>query len=391
MKWIWMILVLLLSNFYSYAQKADDFRAVDRIMLSIPDSSTESPGQIAGYIKENYTQEADIIRAVFIWVAASISYDIENMYSVNFYESTDEVVRQTLETRKGVCMGYAYLFEAIASGAGIRNYVVSGYTRQNGYVDYLPHAWCAAEIDSAWYLFDPTWGAGHVLDEQFVAEINNQYFMARPEDLIRSHMPFDPLWQFLNYPVSFQDFNKGDFSLKKEKKYFNYLDSLIVYDKQDELDRLIASNNRINKNGTRNSLVYDRVVHNQQTIEYLINKDQVDKYNEAVNEYNEGIARLNRFINYRNNQFTPKMPDNEILDMVASAERSLKTAKTRLSQIEKPGRDIAMAILQLSNAIDEAMVNLNEQQAFLDKYFSSGKAARKSMFYRYTWMGIPIK
>jgi hypothetical protein len=38
----------------------------------------------------------------------------------------------------------------------------------------------------------------------------------------------------------------------------------------------------------------------------------------------------------------------------------------------------------------KSATNLNEQKVFLDKYFSSGKLFRKSPFYKYTWMGIPI-
>lgn len=390
-QYIILIMAWLLSCYPVTAQKAKQFTEVDKFMLGMPDASAQNPEQIAGFITGKFTSQEEIIRAVFIWVAGNISYDIENMYSVNFYENIQQVVNQTLESRKGVCMGYAHLFEAIATAAGIRSYVTGGYTKQNGSVDYLPHAWCAAEIDTVWYLFDPTWGAGYLMNEEFIPEINNKYFMARPEDLIKTHMPFDPLWQFLDFPVYYQEFNRGNFNMATEKKYFDYRDTLSVYERQDEISRLISENNRIMQNGTRNALVFDRLQHNQQTIEYFINKDQVEKYNTAISHYNDGIAHLNRFINYRNNQFTPKIPDNEILEMVAAAERSLNNAALYLTLIEKPDRDLSQAMLQLSGAIEEARINLREQQAFLDKYYSTGKASRRSLFYRYTWMGIPVK
>jgi hypothetical protein len=46
-------------------------------------------------------------------------------------------------------------------------------------------------------------------------------------------------------------------------------------------------------------------------------------------------------------------------------------------------------MMQLNKSLDEATFNLNEQKVFLDKYFSTGKLFRKSLFYKYTWMGIP--
>jgi hypothetical protein len=51
---------------------------------------------------------------------------------------------------------------------------------------------------------------------------------------------------------------------------------------------------------------------------------------------------------------------------------------------------VAGSIAQLNRSIDEAMKNLTEQKAFLDKYFKTGKMFRKSLFYKYRWMGVPL-
>jgi hypothetical protein len=62
----------------------------------------------------------------------------------------------------------------------------------------------------------------------------------------------------------------------------------------------------------------------------------------------------------------------------------------KLKEIKNPNSDFAASIIQLTRSIDEAALNLNEQRTFLNKYFSTGKILRKSLFYNYTWMGIPI-
>ncbi len=384
-----LVLIILMPK-PGRAQKATSFSSVDSVIKLIPDSLDDSPAQIASFIASRFTSDREIARAAFVWTSSNITYDVSNMYTVNFYESIDQVIRETMNSREGVCMGYAHIFAEIVNSAGGKAYVISGYTRQNGIVDNMPHAWCAARVDTSWYLFDPTWSAGYIKDDTFFPKFSDQYFMVRPEEMIRTHMPFDPLFQFLYNPLKYPDFNKGSFSNTGGEGGFNYPDSLDRFDLQDEIDQLRSANARIDRNGTKNSLVFERYQHNQQNIEYFLNKKAVEAFNEAVFHYNEGIAHLNRFINYRNNQFEPKMPDSEITGMVFSAETSLNLANERLSEVEPDSRDVAASVTQLSRSIEEALINLREQQAFLDKYYSTGKAFRKSLFYRYTWMGVPL-
>ncbi len=203
-------------------------------------------------------------------------------------------------------------------------------------------------------------------------------------------MPFDPLWQFLNYPITNQEFYESKFQINKTKPFFNYKDTLSDYEKQSEIEQLQSSFYRIEANGVRNSLIFDRLQHNKREIEYYNNKMLIERFNGATNLYNEGIIQLNRFIDYRNKQFTPKKSDLEIRQMVAVAENSLNNSRDKLKEIKNPDSGLASSILQLNRSIDEAMININEQKAFLDKYFSTGKVFRKSLFYKYTWIGIPI-
>jgi hypothetical protein len=312
------------------------------------------------------------------------------MFAINFYQNTNEIIDKVLITRKGICMHYAELYHSIANQVGIKSYVVSGYTKQNGFVDYIPHAWIASFIDSTWYLVDPTWGSGYIQNAKFVKKTNDYYFRTRPEQMVKSHMPFDPLWQFLNYPVTNQEFYEGKTGLNKTKPYFNYQDTLSQFERETEIEKLESSSRRIEKNGVKNSLVFDRLQHNKREMEYYYNKIRVETYNSAVNHYNDGINQLNRFIDYRNKQFTPKKPDSEIREMVDLPEKSFINSREKLKEIKKPDPNTANSMIQLNKSIDEAMLNLNEQKAFLDKYFSTGKMFRKSLFYKYTWMGIPL-
>ena len=114
--------------------------------------------------------------------------------------------KKTLKTKKGICADYSILFHEIASLTGIKSFVIEGYTKQNGKIDVLSHAWCAAKINNEWYLFDPTWGSGYVNNNKYTRKINNLYYKVAPSQMISSHMPFDYLWQFLTYPITNQEF-----------------------------------------------------------------------------------------------------------------------------------------------------------------------------------------
>ncbi len=382
---------LLLGLFSAViAQKQNIYQQIDKLALQIPDSLAQTTAGIAGYINSNFDNPADKSRAAFIWIAKNIQYDVENMFALNFAQNTAEIVDKVLKTRKGICRHYAELFNDIARQTGIRTYVISGYTRQQGFVDYLPHAWCAGLIDSTWYLFDPTWGSGYLQNSKFVRKVNNYYFKTQPGHLIKSHMPFDPLWQFLNYPLTNQEFYEGKFKLDKSRPFFNFIDTLSRHENEADIGRLISANNRIERNGVKNALIFNELQDNRREIEYYHNKVMVETYNMAANSYNEGVNQLNRFITYRNNQFKPQLPDSAILQMVDNTEFSFNLSRQRLSEIQNPDVNMTVGINQLTKAIAEAMLNVNEQKTFLQKYFKTSKLFRKSLFYKYTWLGIPL-
>jgi hypothetical protein len=386
-----IISLVLLGTFLGLeAQKSSDIYTADKIALQIPDSLTSTTGNIAKYINSNFSSQKDKSRAIFIWIAKNVKYDIDNMFAINFYQNPEEIVDKVMSTRKGICMHYAELFHDLAIKVGIKSFVISGYTKQNGFVDYIPHAWCAALVDSSWYLFDPTWGSGYIQNAKFVSGVNNSYFMAKPEQIVKSHIPFDPLWQFLNFPITNQEFYEGKFQVNKSKPFFNFQDTLEVYERESDIDRLKSSFKRIEANGVKNSLIFDRLEHIKREIDYYTNNMIVERFNSATNKYNEGIGQLNTFINYRNNQFVPKKTDAEIKQMVEDAGISFNDSRKILSEINNHDPNIAQSMVQLSKSIDEATLNLNEQKAFLDKYFSTNKIFRKSLFYKYTWMGIPL-
>lgn len=388
-----LILYFLLTQTLT-AQKVvvNEFSAIDAKALKLPDSLTGTTKDISNYITANFKTDKEKTRAIFIWIASNIKYDVDNMFAINFYEPKEEKIAKPLKSRKGICENYARLFNDICSKSNIKSIVIEGYTKQNGFADYIPHAWCAAFIDNSWFMFDPTWGSGYINGGKFYNKINNQYYKTSPSTLIKTHMPFDYLWQFLNYPITNQEFYEGKTIQNKSRPYFNYVDSIQEYENQNPIHQLVSSSYRIEKNGVKNSLVFDRLQHIKLAIENDKQNKVVNLYNSAVAHYNHGINELNIFIQYRNKQFTPIKPDSDIQKMIDTVNTTLKDAGEKLSQIINPDANTIALISALNKSIDEASTHVKEQQEWLALYFSKGKSKRKSMFYekKFTWFGIPI-
>ena len=201
-------------------------------------------------------------------------------------------------------------------------------------------------------------------------------------------MPFDYLWQFLNYPVTNQEFYEGRTAPDTAKPFFNFIDSIPAYERLNHMEQLAAAANRIAKNGLKNAMVFDRLQHIENERQNVI----VNLYNSAVADYNKAINGMNAFIEYRNHQFTPGKPDIEIQGMIDTVSKRLTNAKNKLSQVKNPEVNIASSITQLTNSIAEIEAHIHEQQDWLTIYFSKSEKKRKSMFYdkKITWFGIPL-
>ncbi len=153
------------------AQKNTGNGYVSRTMSHIPDSLTYSTNNIAEYINSKFPSQRDKSRAIFIWISRNIRYNFDSILTNSIYETPPEVSERILRTRTGVCLNFATLFNELANKVGIRSYIIQGYTKQQGRVDYLPHIWCGACIDSVWCLFDPTWGSGYYAQGRYINEV----------------------------------------------------------------------------------------------------------------------------------------------------------------------------------------------------------------------------
>lgn len=374
----------------SFGQTNIEYASIDKKIAAIPSNLTTSTDGIAAYINDNFKSESDKIRAIFFWTASNISYDVKNAFSLNPNKTASEKIEKALKTKKGVCIHYAEVFNAIANKVGIKSLIIEGYTKQNGKISALPHAWCAANIDNKWYVFDPTWGSGYLSNGQFSKKINNYYFKSEPSKIISSHIAFDYLWQFLNYPISNLEFYDGKVQVDKSKKYFDFDAELKRQDSLSDIERVSESIKRIEANGIKNKMIYDYLTSKRKELEIHNQNKNIEKLNSIATEYNQAIVLLNDFINYRNKKFKPSLPDYEILQMIKRPKEALAKCRKDIITVGFVGVENESNLRSIKKSINEALAQAEEYESFVKDYLSKSKLVRKTLFTKVSWFGIPL-
>lgn len=389
MKNILFVFTLLLSTL-SFGQAKVNYTSIDKKMAEIPSNLTTSTDSIAKYINTHFKTENDKIRAVFYWTSSNISYDVKNMFAVNFEETQQDRITKTLKTKKGICGDYSAIFNEIATLVGVKSVVISGYTKQNGKIDNLAHAWCAAKIDNKWSIFDPTWGSGSLTNGKFVKKINEYYFKVEPAKIISSHIPFDYLWQFLNYPITNAEFYEGKTQINKTKKYFAFEKEIAKQSSLSEMDQLFESAERIEKNGLKNAMIVAYYENQKKHSTVLRENKNIEKLNGIVNEMNEAVVLLNDFIFYRNKKFKPTFPDDEINNMIQKPREKLIKCQNDIYTVGSTGTDNKAYVSSIKKTIESNLTLAEEHALFVKNYLSKSKMVRKTMFSKVSWFGIPL-
>jgi len=391
-----IVALFTLCLFTLQAQEVNELKAADIIALNVPDSSQASVGALGRYFSSVFKKPAFRARAIFTWTAMNISYDIANMGNVNAATPFNELVDNTMQNRKAICQGYASLFKALCDACGISSYIVQGYTRQNGHINELSHAWIIAEIDSSYYGFDPTWGAGYMNKGNYLRYYNDRFFKIKPGILIQDHMPFDPIWECLNSPVNNLDFNNGKSVPDSNTMVFAYADSIRVYNTLAPKDQCMASLRRLESAGVINKLLMewsnylrDCISNEKINADAAFKNKYVRQFNEAVADYNNCIYAFNQYADYWNRQFNPPKPEPVIVDMLNQCYSYLDSCKVNLAFVVAGDPSMKQSTDQLQLTINTTQDNLNKQKTFLKIYFNTDPQSRPLLFKNYSGAGFP--
>ncbi|MEP6617287.1 MAG: transglutaminase domain-containing protein [Ginsengibacter sp.] len=368
------VLLLFAFSFISTTAKPQsEYYGVREGVVHIPDSLTYSTSLIAGYIHSHFSSDSKMIRAIYSWVVSNIKYDKDSANEINLGVDPEAKITLALKRRRGVCENYAAIFNDICIKAGLPSFVVNGYTKQMGMVDKTGHSWCAVLVNGSWGLYDPTWDESNGM--------NLKYFMMAPAEFIETHMPYDPIWQLLNKPVTHQQFNSGNI-FNNKNQYFNYTDSIAAYMEMDSLHKFKSSAARIQKDALYNSMVRNNNNIIKMNIE-MINQDRdVELYNSSVAGINDATTDYNHFVEYRNQQFKPKKSDGELFGLLDEMENKLLVSLKKLDQVDHSDATFILGTEPVRYRIVQLMSRIKEQKDFVIRYTAADEKAREILFYK---------
>jgi hypothetical protein len=357
------------------------FAKADSIARLIPAEATKTAQSLSAFISQHVSDETERIKVIYVWIAYNIAYDVHARFaSVENKVLSD--YENTLAKRKGVCGHYATLFHELAEGVGIKSFIVSGMVKMpDGEFASESHAWNVALIEGVWHLFDPTWGAGSVYRNTFEKRFSAKWCMTKPEEFIKTHLPFDPVWQLSNATITGNDFFKSEGPLQDSLNRFDFIDSIRAYEKQTSLERILAAAKRM-----RNETLQGGAAGMPEPYKMLRNRYYEMElmggiYNAATEAYNLGIEKLNVYTSYYNRQYRPEKTYPEIQAMIDSPGKYFTYTAWLLHKIESGDKDLSEDVKQLHTLVTGAMDFLKKENAFLKLYFSTPAKKRAKLFY----------
>ena len=374
MKKTLQLFILLFSNVI-FSQ----YETIDKKMDEIPKRDENATDKVATYINQNFTSEDDKIRAAFYWTSSRISYDVDNMYEPK-KQTIAEKIESALKTRKGVCMHYSEVFGDIANKLGIKTYVVSGYTKQFGKIARLSHTWNVSKVNGKWCFFDVTWASGYVQDMVFYKKQNNIFYNPTAPEFLKTHMPFDYMWQLNQKPITNDDFYKGVTESKLIADSYDFNTEITQFENLTEPEKIQKKIERIEKAGLKNEFIKTEDNLLKKNLESHKNNKSIPTLELIVAEYNEANKLLNEFIHYRNSRFTPMLSDDEIKKKVQLPYDKWLYCQDELAKIVDVSKENLANFNALKRTVSTAQKRFDLQMDFVNDYLSKSPSERASAF-----------
>ncbi len=326
--------------------------------------------------------DSDTIQSVFSWVTENIKYDVQKLqkrentpiskrsYTFNSLDEKQAVLfKEVVRKKKGVCEDYSMLFDVILQELGYESFIISGYTKnaRGKLSSSMGHTWNAVKIKNEWKLYDPTWGAGFLNEKKrFVKKYNSKWYDINPEEMLESHMPFDPIWQLRAVPMTYKDFEKNN-PIITSRDDFNPEQVIDTYLKKDQTARYKAQLDRSLALGSgTGSMMRWRKKIVKRLKNHDINK-KVDTLNEAGEKFNAATDLFNAFViaqkkKFKGTNHSIERVQEKLIEAKTNANSALATFQSVSMKEPKRRRSLKDAISTTENLlfnIDRAMTYLD--------------------------------
>lgn len=241
--------IFFLSSTVCFSQltKEDYYNRIDNKIFTYSKKNSKAPfDSVLNFVNHSFSSSSDRVRAFYTWIALNISYDVEHLNTLNLLQtfnvsnvsSSGQNPAEVFTTQKAVCEGFSNLMCKFCNASGIPCYTVCGYVKTpEGEIPKLMHAWNVLKPDTEWILTDVTWSGGYVNPKQeYVKRFSNFYFATSPKEFVKDHLPLDPMWQLLSFPISKKTFESFE-STATNSSFFDYRDSLKRYQSKSALEQ----------------------------------------------------------------------------------------------------------------------------------------------------------
>jgi transglutaminase/protease-like cytokinesis protein 3 len=193
----------------------NNFSSVDAYSLRLNSKYKKIP-ELATALTAPFTSDQDKVRSIFIWITDNIAYNCPEFHSqkaqrVSFsYRTAQELndkrnkfyydyATRVLKSRKGICEGYAVLFQQLCLANNIPCEIVIGTASGNiakiqrlkGKKNFgTNHAWVKVKLDNSWFYIDPTWASGYCDKgvRKFYKEFNPEYYLTPTDKPYPTHV-----------------------------------------------------------------------------------------------------------------------------------------------------------------------------------------------------------
>ncbi|HEX8515943.1 MAG TPA: transglutaminase domain-containing protein [Bacteroidia bacterium] len=190
------------------------YSAADQHALSL-NKKYKKITELAADLGDPFPAKDEKLRSIFIWITDNIAYDCAEFHTksaqrVSFsYRSAAELeakrkkfyheyASEVLRTKRGICEGYAVLFQELCLANGIPCEIVIGVASENtSKIGKLKdkknfatnHAWVKVKLENAWYHIDPTWASGYCDRpvRRFYKSFNPDYYLTPEDKLYPTH------------------------------------------------------------------------------------------------------------------------------------------------------------------------------------------------------------
>ncbi|SEW55275.1 transglutaminase domain-containing protein [Chitinophaga arvensicola] len=352
--------------------------------ISIPDSVPANTASIAQWINANCHSEEEKLSVAYQWVCKYINYDIRHAYSLKHQIQGDTLtlVNQILKTRKAVCIGYACTFSEICKQLAIPVKVVTGYgfDAKQHLLD-APHAWVTVHTGGKWLFVDPTWGAGFAEVKKrkflwktfkrdvFVLKFNWHYFLMPGDEFIADHVPYDPLYQFTEYPVRHDTISKKSRRVDSSLQAFKYIDTLQYCRNLNYAQRSMNEIARIRAYGVSNRFVSQYISIQRQNIPYWKLVD--DKASGHFDLYQEAGISLQQLDNdYRmleSQVYDNSQDDDKIISQLGKLSPEVDKLLQKMESLTLTTTSLKFQLAGDIRRVRFLQQRLAAQQAFVQK------------------------